>query len=47
VVETSNEDVAWLIDRLSGTLYKCRAVDQGKANCETDATGSLGQKAKR
>jgi hypothetical protein len=47
VVETSNEDVAWLIDRLSGTLYKCRAVDQGKANCETDATGSIGQKAKR
>jgi hypothetical protein len=48
VVETSNEDVAWLIDRLSGTLYKCRAVDQGKASCEAEtAAGSIGQKVKR
>jgi len=48
VVETSNEDVAWLVDRLSGNLYKCRAAEQGKATCEAEtATGSIGQKAKR
>jgi len=47
-VETSNEDVAWLLDRLSGNLYKCRAAEQGKATCEAEtATGSIGQKAKR
>lgn len=48
MVETPNEDVAWLIDRLSGNLYKCRAAEQGKATCEAEtATGSIGQKAKR
>ena len=48
VVETSNEDVAWLVDRLSGNLYKCRAAEQGKATCEAEtATGSIGGKAKR
>jgi hypothetical protein len=47
-VETSNEDVAWLVDRLSGSLYKCRAAEQGKATCEAEtATGSIGEKAKR
>jgi hypothetical protein len=47
-VETSNEDVAWLVDRLSGNLYKCRAAEQGKATCEAEtATGSIGEKAKR
>ena len=46
-VETSNEDVAWLVDRLSSNLYKCRAVEQGKATCEAEtATGSIGEKAK-
>jgi hypothetical protein len=47
-VETSNEYVAWLVDRLTGNLYKCRAVEQGKAACEAEtATGSIGEKAKR
>jgi hypothetical protein len=47
-VDTSSEDVAWLVDRLSGNLYKCRAAEQGKATCEAEtATGSIGEKAKR
>jgi hypothetical protein len=47
-VEAPNEDVAWLVDRLSGNLYKCRAAEQGKATCEAEtATGSIGDKAKR
>jgi hypothetical protein len=47
-VETPNEDVAWLVDRLSGNLYKCRAAEQGKATCEAEtATGSIGEKGKR
>jgi hypothetical protein len=47
-VETPNEDIAWLVDRLSGNLYKCRAAEQGKATCEAETpTGSIGEKAKR
>jgi hypothetical protein len=47
-VETPNEEIAWLVDRLSGNLYKCRAAEQGKATCEAEtATGSIGEKAKR
>jgi hypothetical protein len=47
-VETSNEDVAWLVDRLSGNLYNCRAAEQGKATCEAEtATDSIAEKAKR
>ena len=47
-IETPNEDVAWLVDRLSGNLYKCRAAEQGKATCEAEtATGSIGEKGKR
>jgi hypothetical protein len=41
-VETSNEEVAWLVDRLSGNLYKCRAAEQGKASCEAEiSTGTI------
>ncbi len=44
VVETPNEDVAWLVDRLSGNLYKCRAAEQGKASCEAEiSTGTINQ----
>ena len=43
-VETSNEEVAWLVDRLTGTVYKCQAEARGKASCEADvATGSIPQ----
>jgi hypothetical protein len=35
----------WLIDRLSGSVYKCRASDPGRASCEAEvATGSVGGK---
>ena len=41
-VETSNEEVAWLVDRLTGNVYKCQAEARGKASCEADvATGSI------
>jgi hypothetical protein len=43
-VETSNEEVAWLVDRLTGNVYKCHAEARGKASCEADmATGSIPQ----
>jgi hypothetical protein len=43
-VETSNEEIAWLVDRLTGNVYKCQAEARGKASCEADlATGSIPQ----
>jgi hypothetical protein len=43
-IETSNEETAWLVDRLTGNLYKCQAPAPGKASCEADvATGSVGK----
>ena len=41
--ETPNEESAWLIDRLTGSVYKCSAPDRGKASCEAPdvATGSI------
>ena len=43
--EGPNDDAMWLIDRLNGSVYKCRAADPGKASCEAEvATGSVGSK---
>jgi hypothetical protein len=37
----------WLVDRLNGSVYKCRAPAFGKASCEAEiATGSIGEGAK-
>lgn len=46
-VEGPTDDSAWLVDRLTGTLYKCQAEGRGRANCEPDiATGSIATKPK-
>jgi hypothetical protein len=46
--ESPTEESAWLIDRLTGNVYKCRALERGKASCEGDiATGSVGERSKR
>jgi hypothetical protein len=46
-VEGPTDDSAWLVDRLTGTMYKCEAQGRGRANCEPDiATGSIGAKPK-
>jgi hypothetical protein len=47
--ETPNEETAWLIDRLTGSVYKCSAPDRGKATCDAPdvATGSIGGRGKR
>jgi hypothetical protein len=44
-VEGPTDESAWLVDRLTGTLYKCEAQGRGRANCDPDiATGSIGGK---
>ena len=47
-METPTEETMWLIDRLTGNVYKCHAAERGKASCEADiATGSIGERGKR
>ena len=46
--ESPTEESAWLVDRLTGTVYKCQAPDRGRASCETEiSTGSVGERQKR
>jgi hypothetical protein len=46
-VEGPTDESAWLVDRLTGTMYKCEAQGRGKAACEPDiATGSIGTRPK-
>ena len=45
--ESPADDNVWLIDRLTGSVYRCKAPERGKASCETDiATGSIGERGK-
>jgi len=46
-MESPNEENLWLIDRLTGSVYKCQAPERGKAACEAEvATGSLSERSK-
>ncbi len=46
-MESPNDDNVWLIDRLTGNVFKCHAAERGKASCESDiATGSIGARGK-
>lgn len=45
--EGPTEESAWLIDRLTGSIYRCEAPTRGKASCIGDiATGSIPAKPK-
>jgi hypothetical protein len=47
-MDSPSEDTVWLIDRLTGNVYKCQAAERGKAACDPDtATGSIGERTKR
>ena len=46
-MENGLEDNVWLIDRLTGSVYRCKAPDRGKAVCDAEmATGSVGDRRK-
>jgi len=46
--ESPNEESSWLVDRLTGSVYKCQAPERGKALCEPDTTtGSIVGRGKR
>ena len=41
-IESPTEESAWLVDRLTGSVYRCQAPERGKASCEAEiATGSI------
>lgn len=47
-VESPSEETAWLVDRLTGSVYRCQATERGKALCDaTTATGSIGGRTNR
>lgn len=47
-MESPAEENLWLIDRLTGNVYKCRAMERGKASCDAEVgTGSIGEPGKR
>lgn len=47
-MESPTEESAWLIDRLTGNVYRCQAPARGRASCETEiATGAITERPKR
>ena len=46
-MESPLDDNVWLVDRLTGSVYRCKAPERGKAACEAEiATGSVANHAK-
>ena len=46
-LENSAEDSTWLVDRLTGNVYKCQTPGRGKAACDSEmATGSIRERSK-
>ena len=46
-MESPTDDNVWLIDRLTGSVYRCKAPERGKAACDAEiATGSIADRAK-
>ena len=41
-MESPAEDNVWLVDRLTGSVYRCKAPERGKAACDPEVTtGSI------
>lgn len=46
-MESPSEETVWLIDRLTGKVYRCQAAERGRASCDAEtATGSVGDHSK-
>lgn len=46
-LEGPTDDNMWLVDRLTGSVYRCQSEGRGRASCEPDvATGSVGDRSK-
>lgn len=43
----ATDESMWLVDRMTGDVYRCQAAERGRASCEPDiATGSVGGQPK-
>jgi hypothetical protein len=46
-LESPADDNVWLIDRLTGSVYRCKAPERGKAACEPEiATGGVANRTR-
>ncbi len=46
-LEGPSDESMWLVDRLTGSVYRCQAPEPGKAACEQEmATGSVAGRPK-
>lgn len=46
-IEGPTEESAWLVDRLTGSVYRCHAPERGRASCQAEiATGSIAERPK-
>ena len=46
-LEAPTDENMWLVDRLTGSVYRCQAEGRGRAACEPDiATGSIRERPK-
>ena len=46
-LESPTDENMWLVDRLTGSVYRCQAEGRGRAACEPDiATGSISDRPK-
>src|SRR5205807_7493143 len=46
-IEGPSDETAWLVDRLTGNIYRCQAQGRGKASCDPEiATGSIAARPK-
>jgi hypothetical protein len=46
-MESGGDENMWLIDRLTGSVYRCKAPERGKASCDPEiTTGSVGGRGK-
>ena len=44
-IEGPTEESAWLVDRLTGRVYRCAAAQPGKAACDSEiVTGSISER---
>lgn len=47
-MESPTGESAWLVDRLTGDVYRCEAPARGRASCHAEiATGTIGDPPKR
>ena len=46
-IDGPTDENMWLVDRLTGNVYRCQSEGRGKASCEPDiATGSFSNRSK-